>query len=85
MSKALDKALRVLDERPETKSGELGGIKYYIISQGNGYFEIIMNGKPWKRMAKFGSMQEAEKNARNAIGDVLAWERSTGKKANIRR
>lgn len=33
------------DARPETKRGELGGIKYYIIDQGNGYFEITMNGK----------------------------------------
>lgn len=80
----MDKAIKACDARPETKSGELGGIKYYIIDQGGGYFEITMNGKSWKRNARLGTMEAAEKNVRNAIGEVLSWERATGKKANIR-
>lgn len=83
-SRTIDKAIKVCDARPETKSGELGGIKYYIIDQGDGYFEITMNGKSWKRNARLGTMEAAEKNVRNAIGEVLSWERATGKKANIR-
>lgn len=82
--KSLDKAIKMCDARSETKRGELGGIKYYIIDQGNGYFEITMNGKSWKRMAKLGTMENAEKNVRNVISEVLSWERETGKKANIR-
>ena len=82
--KAIDKAIRACDVRPDTKSGELGGIKYYIVAQGDGYFEITMNGKSWKRNARLGTMEAAEKNVRNAIGEVLSWERATGKKANIR-
>ena len=43
-----------------------------------------MNGKSWKRMAKLGTMENAEKNVRNVISEVLSWEREAGKKANIR-
>lgn len=83
MAKALDKALKMLDAN-ETKNGELGGIKYSIIGKGDGRFDIMLNGKPWKRDINFGTIEHAEKNARMGIGEVLSWERMTGKKAKIR-
>ena len=82
--KALDKALKMLDESIETKEGELGGLKYRIVKNANGRYDFTLNGKPWKRNVQFASINEAEKNARMGIGEVLSWERQTGKKAKIR-
>ena len=84
MSKALDKALKMLDENIETKEGELGGLKYRIVKNANGRYDFTLNGKPWRRNTQFASINEAEKSARMGIGEVLSWERQTGKKAKIR-
>lgn len=73
------------DETQETKTGEMGGFSYYIVSKGNGYFDIDMDGRPWKRMARLGDMKKAENNVRNAIGEILSWERVTGKKVPYRK
>lgn len=91
MAKVYDPILCMMVEQPATKardasskSGELGGIKYEIIDLGSGRFKITMNGKPWKNSALLGTIEAAEKNVRNAIGEILSYERATGKKASVR-
>lgn len=80
--KAVDKAIKACDE--ERKIGEFGGIKYEITENSDGSFNIKLNGQPHKNHARFSSLREAEKNVQMNIGEILSYERATGKKALIR-
>lgn len=80
--KVLDKAIRAIDS--VSKKGSLEGISYEITDHGDGRFSITMNGERWKEKVKFGTVEAAEKNVRNAIGEILSYERASGKKAKIR-
>lgn len=44
-----------------------------------------MNGQPHKKNVKFGSFERAEQNVKMNIGEILSYERQTGKKAVIRK
>ena len=81
-SKVMDKAIKACDE--ERKIGEFGGIKYEITENSDGSFNIKLNGQPHKNHARFSSLREAEKNVQMNIGEILSYERATGKKALIR-
>ena len=79
---SVDKAINVCDE--ERKIGEFGGIKYEITENSDGSFNIKLNGQPHKNHVRFSSLREAEKNVQMNIGEILSYERATGKKALIR-
>lgn len=80
--RSLDRAIRLCDAN--SRKGEMGGIKYEIIQNSDGSFDITLNGKPHKKNVKFGSFENAENNAKMNIGEILSYERATGKKAKIR-
>ena len=82
VKRTLDKAIKCMDE--ERKIGEFGGIKYEITENSDGSFNIKLNGQPHKNHARFSSLREAEKNVQMNIGEILSYERATGKKALIR-
>lgn len=81
--KTMDKAIKACDAN--SKKGEMGGIKYEIIQNPDGSFDITMNGQPNKKNVKFGSFERAEQNVKMNIGEILSYERQTGKKAVIRK
>lgn len=80
--KAIDKAIRMCDIN--IKKGQMGGIRYEIIKNPDGSFDITMNGLPHKENVNFGSFEKAEQNVRMNIGEILSYERATGKKAIVR-
>lgn len=81
--KTMDKAIKACDAN--SKKGEMGGIKYEIIQNPDGSFDITMNGQRHKENVKFGSFEKAERDVQMNIGEILSYERQTGKKAVIRK